>query len=302
MYTSNKRGFSLIELLVVIAIIGVLVALLLPAVQQAREAARRSQCKNNLKQLGLALLNYHDTANTFPPGWIAATPGVGHDKSGLNGFGWGTLILPYVDQGPLSGKFNPSLRINDPASNKALLNRSLATYRCPSDPDDQNWDYKSTTMPGTVLANLAATNFVAVSGIKDMDLIDTLMPGQLYFAEGIFYMNSKVNMRDLVDGSSSTAMLGERRNRNLVNHQPIWFQSTWSGAMDGSADAAERSLTHLAHGPNAGIHPEDMSSYHTGGAQFVFADGHVAFIGDSVDVNTFKALGTIVGNETVPTF
>src|SRR4051812_6730319 len=92
-----KRGFTLIELLVVIAIIAVLIALLLPAVQQAREAARRSQCKNNLKQIGLALHNYHDTANTLPPGWIGDPTG----SNAGNRWGWGTMILPYLDQAPL---------------------------------------------------------------------------------------------------------------------------------------------------------------------------------------------------------
>jgi prepilin-type N-terminal cleavage/methylation domain-containing protein len=92
---SRRKAFTLIELLVVIAIIAVLIALLLPAVQQAREAARRTQCKNNLKQLGLALHNYHDTANTFPPGWI------GKSSGNYSGFGWNSMLLPYVDQGPL---------------------------------------------------------------------------------------------------------------------------------------------------------------------------------------------------------
>src|SRR6188472_548040 len=97
----SRRGFTLIELLVVIAIIAILIALLLPAVQQAREAARRSQCKNNLKQLGLALHNYHDTSNTLPPGWIAVPTMSGNTNASAPCWGWGTMILPGLDQAPL---------------------------------------------------------------------------------------------------------------------------------------------------------------------------------------------------------
>ena len=100
------RGFTLIELLVVIAIIAILIALLLPAVQQAREAARRTQCKNNMKQLGLALHNYHDVYNAFPSGWIAVDNGVQSAHDGLNGAGWGTMILPYLEQSALYNQFN----------------------------------------------------------------------------------------------------------------------------------------------------------------------------------------------------
>ncbi len=111
----RHRGFTLIELLVVIAIIAILIALLLPAVQQAREAARRASCKNNMRQLGLALHNYHDTANTFPPGWISVDPATrrpsAHD--GLTGVGWGTMILPMIEQSNLYNRFNPNVGIED---------------------------------------------------------------------------------------------------------------------------------------------------------------------------------------------
>lgn len=108
-----RRGFTLIELLVVIAIIAVLIALLLPAVQQAQEAARRTQCKNNIKQLGLALHNYHDVYRTFPTGWIAVENGRHNAHEGLNGAGWGSMILPYLDQAPLYQKFNCDYAIHD---------------------------------------------------------------------------------------------------------------------------------------------------------------------------------------------
>jgi prepilin-type N-terminal cleavage/methylation domain-containing protein len=114
----RRRGFTLIELLVVIAIIAVLIALLLPAVQQAREAARRTQCKNNMKQLGLAMHNYHDTFRVFPPGWIAVDPATNAQSAheGISGFGWGTMLLPQIDQSPLYNQLNLNLAINDPAN------------------------------------------------------------------------------------------------------------------------------------------------------------------------------------------
>src|SRR5258708_31972905 len=117
---SRRTGFTLIELLVVIAIIAVLVSLLLPAVQQAREAARRSQCKNNLKQIGLALHNYHDSFSVFPPGYIAGSPFVDGETDTSPGWSWASMILPQLDQGPLSASINFSLPIQAPANANAI--------------------------------------------------------------------------------------------------------------------------------------------------------------------------------------
>src|SRR6056297_1264459 len=128
----RRAGFTLIELLVVIAIIAILVALLLPAVQQAREAARRSSCKNNLKQLGLALHNYHDTHTTLPPGWISVDGVVHSPHDGVSGAGWGTMILPFVEQSNLYDAFNPNISIADPSQNAFRLN-ILNSFNCPSD-------------------------------------------------------------------------------------------------------------------------------------------------------------------------
>ena len=110
---TSRRGFTLIELLVVIAIIAILIALLLPAVQQAREAARRTQCRNNLKQLGLAMHNYHDVFLTFPSGWIAVDAGVPSAHAGTSGLGWGAMLLPQIDQANLYELFNPNVSIAD---------------------------------------------------------------------------------------------------------------------------------------------------------------------------------------------
>src|SRR6186713_2532511 len=131
-----RRAFTLIELLVVIAIIAILIALLLPAVQQAREAARRTQCKNNLKQISLALHNYHDVFNTFPPGQVycQAGPTVCNANRPTWSFGWTwtTFLLPYIDQAPLFNKFDTSRNLYDPV-NVDLIKTSNPAYQCPSD-------------------------------------------------------------------------------------------------------------------------------------------------------------------------
>ncbi|MEX0818470.1 MAG: DUF1559 domain-containing protein, partial [Pirellulaceae bacterium] len=139
---SKHRGFTLVELLVVIAIIGILVALLLPAVQAAREAARRMQCSNNLKQLGLALHNYHDTLKTFPPGYVSNRPGVEGSSSwcrsgGVQGAPWTALILPYMEQQNLHDQFNFNVPFQATSNQMAPPNSNvvipLDTYSCPSD-------------------------------------------------------------------------------------------------------------------------------------------------------------------------
>jgi prepilin-type N-terminal cleavage/methylation domain-containing protein len=132
----QKRGFTLIELLVVIAIIAILIALLLPAVQQAREAARRSQCRNNLKQVGLAIHNYHDAFNTIPPAWISTQFQVA--AGDVSHWSWGTFLLPYIDQAPLYSLLQPGTRRLDQnlalgGATAAALTTPLTVFRCPSD-------------------------------------------------------------------------------------------------------------------------------------------------------------------------
>ena len=169
MLHQRRRGFTLIELLVVIAIIAILIALLLPAVQQAREAARRSQCKNNLKQIGLAIHNYHDVSRSFPFSWM-----LGND---FNASVWGVMILPYLDQAPLYNRWDSSVPAWDtaatvfgfPASpvqgNLAVIRTPLAVYKCPSTPlaNVHNYDYSGAGFPITFTA--ARSDYIATSGI-----------------------------------------------------------------------------------------------------------------------------------------
>lgn len=296
------RGFTLIELLVVIAIIAVLIALLLPAVQQAREAARRSQCKNNLKQIGLALHNYHDTHNTFPPGWIGVVSGV-QDPEGDSGFGWGSMILPNLDQSPLYAQFNFSNPM-DAAPNRANLGRVLTVFQCPSDPKPDKFPLDDRN--GTPV-DLASANYVGVFGTVELDgcenppgMFPVTAQGQCV-SDGAFFHNSRIKMRDFTDGTSSTLMVGERTTFTDPGTGDK-FYGTWSGALPEVEEAPARIMGHAEHPPNRKLHPEDFGSAHTGGAQFVLADGHVVFISENIDTRVFQSLSTRNGGEVVGEF
>ena len=244
MATRVKRGFTLIELLVVIAIIAILIALLLPAVQQAREAARRSQCKNNLKQIGLALHNYEEIFKTFPPGVINAPvqpAGTGDPigGGGLNKFAWSEMILAQMDNGPLAKKFlkEASLlsinRLGVAGNNRGNASNILPTYRCPSDvgPEQQS----NTTTPGTLdIPNQGTSNYPACFGVG--------LPSGLFTAnqnpvmQGCFGQNSRVRITDIKDGTSNCFLVGERRmgrtcgTWNEVNALlPQQFCTWWAG-------------------------------------------------------------------------
>lgn len=297
----SRRGFTLIELLVVIAIIAILIALLLPAVQQAREAARRSQCKNNFKQIGLALHNYHDVFSTFPPGWI----GVENRQpspEGESGFAWGTMILPYLDQAPLYNQFNYTLAM-DVTPNRDLLDNYLNVFSCPSDPKPNTFTIQDRNGTDT---ELAVSNYVGVFGtteIHDCENTPGTAPvtasGQCV-SDGVFFHNSRIKMRDIIDGTSSTLMVGERTT--FVEADGTQFYGTWTGALPEVEEAAARVMGKAEHPPNESEHAEDFGSPHEGGAQFILGDGHVRFISENIDEGVFQSLATRAGGEVVGEF
>jgi prepilin-type N-terminal cleavage/methylation domain-containing protein len=300
----GRRGFTLIELLVVIAIIAVLIALLLPAVQQAREAARRSQCKNNLKQLGLALHNYHDTFNCIPftssSNWL---PGANGNAPAGTAHTWNEFVLPYVDQAPLYNQINFSVdnvNTNPSPNGNILLNIQLSFQQCPSNPYANQmknlggwFDEWSGPTQGQYYAPCAGT--VVPDGVTpDCAAIGSpawcnsgvawggsTFPG-MFNGRG----NGCVNFRDVTDGLSMTSMLGERRAELL-----FWggtFSYNFPGAFtQQKPNSPTQQLT------NAGAYQQNggFSSVHTGGLHMAMGDGAVRFISNNIDFYTWCRLG-----------
>ena len=296
----RRRGFTLVELLVVIAIIGVLVSLILPAVQQARETARRTQCKNNLKQIGLALHNYHDQFSRFPPGYVSNFDGSGNDTGA--GWGWGALLLPHLEQAPLQATINFNQPIEAPV-NAAARVAPLAACLCPSDTVKPTWPAVMRDSLGnatTTICDVSSSNYLGVFGVSE--------PG--IDGEGVFFRNSDVGLRDIRDGASTTLLIGERTQ--------FTCEATWVGSVTGARifpppgspvvpymqHASGMTLGHTVEGaPNAeGTECNNFSSRHTGGAHFAFADGHVQFISKNMNRATFQALSTRAGGETIGDF
>jgi prepilin-type N-terminal cleavage/methylation domain-containing protein len=299
MKTQNKkRGFTLIELLVVIAIIAILIALLLPAVQQAREAARRTQCKNHLKQIALALHNYHEAFRTLPPGWIGVNAAGQQDIMSGNGFSWAAHILPQMDQGPLGKKLDFHRSIMDPI-NVPWHQTVLSEFRCPSDIGPDVWDINQEGS-AAVLGTLSASNYVGSWGTIELE--DACFPGgtplpagQQCISDGAFSHNSRTRFTDFKDGTSNTFLVGERRH-----DKDLGWNATWLGVVPDGEESLARILAVADHTPNSpSSHMEDFSSWHIGGAHVAFGDGKVRFISENIDAGIFHHLATRHGGETI---
>lgn len=270
-------GFTLIELLVVIAIIAILIALLLPAVQQAREAARRSTCKNNIKQIGLALHNYHDTFKIFPPGYIGGNDITSATGAGT-GWAWSVFILPYIDQAPLYNQLNPGnvMDLNN-STIKDLCKTVIPGYLCPSDTlrtPDNNPDY-ALTIDGTAGHRIGCNNYLANAGSDSIDC----RQGE---TNGIFFNNSNIRIKDIIDGTTNTILVSER---DFENHEG----GSWAGtSAPVCAEPNNRSQYHVmnahrrAWGNINGTDGRCPSSMHVGGAHFLLADGSVRFLSENL--------------------
>lgn len=312
----KRRGaFTLIELLVVIAIIGILVALLLPAVQAARESARRTQCVNNLKQMGIAFQNYHDAIRCLPPGYLATGPYIDGQTDTTPGWGWAAFLLPSMEQNAIYQSINFNFPIQHPANAIAVQTR-VAAYLCPSD-TVAGVPYAVPNPSGGTVAPAAPTSYAACTGSDAFEVFAAT-------GDGVFYRNSGTMFAEILDGTSFTILVGERAFQIS--------QGIWAGAMNNGTvvrgqynncqpvvagtylQAAGLSLAH-AHLNNAifdgndGAGLDDPSSMHPGGSNFVFADGSVHFIqtieadgpnGYTDDSLIFQRLGARADRLTVP--
>lgn len=285
--TRFRTGFTLVELLVVIAIIGILISLLLPAVQMAREAARRSSCSNNLKQIGLALHNYHDTNNAFPAGSL---------PSFVGGF---VAILPFMEQNNRYQLYNFSLPYTDPV-NRAVLDQRIELYLCPSMPIMRPVPLVAANEiggPGSYLLNEGTGSYMAVNN----GLAPIVWP-----AYG--YSNAFTNFSSFSDGTSNTFAAGET-TYDMFDY--VWPSSTptvggqlrfgtarWGvGYPAVSMGTTGRPFNLHSVAGNGGF-----QSMHPDGANFLLVDGSVRFISDSINTQTYQALGSRNGREVLGAF
>jgi prepilin-type N-terminal cleavage/methylation domain-containing protein/prepilin-type processing-associated H-X9-DG protein len=270
----HRWGFTLVELLVVIAIIGILVALLLPAVQAARGAARRMQCKNNLKQLGLALHNYHDVQTKLPPGFMVVNE-VGEINGG---WAWSVFLMPYMEQSPLQDELSITrYSLNQVASDPALreiLKTQLPGMKCPSSSIEPLREYLGGTGIMVSTANyMCCRGFFRYSGRTHLTVPNN----------GVLYGESSTCFANITDGLSNTIALGERTVLPIYQNDPKRWPS-WCGpggltATKGVASTVSSSVYDKMN------HPTDMhlfSSDHPGGAIFCFADGSVHFLSETI--------------------
>ncbi len=314
---SRRRGFTLIELLVVIAIIATLVAILLPAVQQAREAARRSTCKNNLKQIGIAMHNYHDTHGVLPFGlmWRRAqdTDGFlnGGSTSNKNSVaGWSVMILPFIEQGPMydtlishmASRNNYDPDFGDPT----IGTNVIAVYTCPSDIMDTINSQRQ---------DRAKMNYAGSAGARGLkrDGSDALVADQAAadnteVFDGLFGSNSAIGFRDITDGLSNTVMVGEVDGADGTGNSPrrakIWVGSRrarWLNAQLAAMDGSDASML-LNCEAGANCLWSSFGSLHQGGAQFTLADGSVRFLSENISTVTYTRLGQREDGEAIGEF
>lgn len=299
---SGRSGFTIIELLVVIAIIGVLVGLLLPAVQTAREAARRSACTNNLKQIGLAFHNHAEAHGRFPAayGWndpaIKASPGFEWYFQQYKAWSWGAWLLPSLEEqaladtlGVFSREFHEALPGNEasawPAPELAAIRTPLTVYLCPSDPSGEliNTAADFSQPGGPDIAKPARSNYAGVYGHQYSNWWPHIDPKHAT-QQGLCRGGRGVALKDATDGLSKTFLVGERAS----THQAAYWAGVgyvFSEAADSTPKAVGRTFLFKLNCPLLGNdrYYSAFSSLHPGGGNFVFGDGSVRFIQDSID-------------------
>jgi prepilin-type N-terminal cleavage/methylation domain-containing protein len=293
----KRSAFTLIELLVVIAIIAILIALLLPAVQQAREAARRTQCRNNMHQLVLALHNYHDAHRMFPPGFVYS--GMGYADGNAS---WMALCLPMLDETSLYNAINFDQPLycrgcTYKMSNTTACRSLLGQFLCPSQWQSLDLGRPHDGYPYTSADAIAVCSYAGSAGIVHSNRswaqsLTTLETDPLWI--GILRQNSNTQMKDLGDGSANTFIIGERKYDSMGTYSNFWAPGDRGVCL---------AISNLGINPRAseGLALWQMGwhSEHEGGAFMGFADGSIKFMSENVDLTTFRALSTINGEELV---
>lgn len=331
----DRRGFTLVELLVVIAIIGILIALLLPAVQSAREAARRLACSSNMRQVALAMLNYEGTHRVLPPGLIA-TPMYSQPpaSSGWPGHTALSQVLPYLEAGNVANQYHYDHRNLHPI-NATATSHHIPVYLCPSDDagdrvllngtPDSAWGRSNVVVcfgTDTMLQDANGVNIAQTSNLQGVN----------YTTDGAFQLDKGRSMQEFTDGTSNSAMLAEVvSGRDDVKEPPgdLNFDSrgVWAWHMAGASLYMHRNTPNSGVGDAMWMHPSvghncvdmpaanlpcDLShgtqydkfhaaarSRHPGGVQVAFADGHVAFIPEEIDLDVWQQLGSINDGEVI---
>ncbi len=306
-----RCGFTLIELLVVMAIIAILVGLLLPAVQQAREAARRTQCGNNLRQIGLALHNYHDRSGTFPSGWDTL------------GAAWTAHILPQLEQGNLYSTlvFQESGHGNwdvNGSANEAACGTFLSVLRCPSMPVPEHLDNQG--IPRRVPVSYRGNSGSRASA----DDASAALPGTISLEsldqDGIFFACSSVRIQHITDGTSNTLLTCESmtdpvfmKDGQLMDYWAVGSRQVDTCLCDGGNGGTEFSefigstyaglnLRRTSPATHGVVMDLSFGSYHIGGAQFAFADGAVRFFSETIDLRVLQGLSSRNGGEVLPAY
>ncbi len=299
----HRNAFTLVELLVVIAIIGILVALLLPAIQAAREAARRTECQNHLKQIGLAVQTFHDSQKYFP---------TGRDKSDQLGVSWAFRILPQLEETAIFSAFVKDSSVDAPVNEKAMRT-PINVYACPSRRKaaaDRNFDNNDEAPPPEQRGVAALGDYAAnaghtvETGMESLDANDSFSPIPVDTSvAGPIYSGSKINVRRVIDGLSSTLAIGERHipperddiaeeRRQSVQGDTAFLagDNRWS-ILRASGEGLATDVDDASHNKFGGPHP--------GVTMFAFLDGHVEAMSNDVEIETLKAMSSIAGGEVI---
>lgn len=325
----RRRAFTLIELLVSITIIGILIAILLPAVQQAREASRRTACRNNLKQIGLALHNYHDIHSTFPPTYVFAKTkaafGIQNYTDRGCGWSWSSFLLPMLDQQPLYAELGIGQGRNPPPVGSEF-DINLSVFLCPSDASGLESrygiyyrdDFSDPPVYPQFIAGYAKSNYPAVIGNFNEHIVGRTGDAGARDRNGIFHSYVTTKIRDVRDGLTSTLAVGEREmtsreflgsNWSREGRGAIWLRNfgvadstdskTFESFSGGSCDInSVTGVTHIEHTVNSHI-MGSFGSLHTQGAHFLVADGSVRFVNESIDRQVYAYLGSMNDQQIV---